>query len=523
MRWVLLILVMLLPCSTFANMVITEVMCNPAGSDADREWVKIKNIGTETVDITGWKFNDGSSHTLNIPPVNGGMGDMHIDGGESALLANKASEVSGSDTIIDTVMSLSNSGDTLKLVDVNGVEVHVITYDGDDVVEEGSCFTYDSDATTTTGDDVEIQKNIITTVNEVTRYRTVEIQPPQDIYIREIPSITALVGSIVGIHTEVYDARGGIVKAVCNISFGDGESDDKCDLSHTYEFAGSYILAITARKSGLQDSIRVPVRVVHPNFQVRIGEGNEYIEIINNADTDAELSGWLIKMKRKKFAIPSNTIVTSEGSIKISAKTMDTDIVKYGSIVLLVDALGTVVADSSESVEIAESEAEVVVAGDIAEEDEEQADSLAIEVSTQDSPLVPVVSGQRASLTTRGIHSEVSSDGIIGTYIGSVESTVLQDADKKIKEDSIVHNKSKNTQQLAVVSANVPGESWNISDVLPQESSKWFVGLLALLGIATVPVFMSKGGEVQEESDDTIEGGGDTSSTVASFTIEEVK
>ena len=41
---------------------ITEIMYDLEGTDTDREWIEVHNeTGTE-IDLTGWKFYDGSNH-----------------------------------------------------------------------------------------------------------------------------------------------------------------------------------------------------------------------------------------------------------------------------------------------------------------------------------------------------------------------------------------------------------------------------------------------------------------------------
>src|SRR3990167_9498767 len=94
------------------GIIFTEIAYDLKGAGDGREWVEIYNASAGEVDITGWKFNDGDNHLLNVPPKNGGQGAMIIPAGEYAVLAGDASvflsEHPGfSGTIIDTVMSLN--------------------------------------------------------------------------------------------------------------------------------------------------------------------------------------------------------------------------------------------------------------------------------------------------------------------------------------------------------------------------------------------------------------------------------
>ena len=78
------------PSIAFGQIIFTEIMYDLEGSDTDREWVEIFNNGSESVDITGWKFSDGSNHVLNDPPKNGGSGSLVIGAGAYAVLTENA-------------------------------------------------------------------------------------------------------------------------------------------------------------------------------------------------------------------------------------------------------------------------------------------------------------------------------------------------------------------------------------------------------------------------------------------------
>src|SRR3989344_7490225 len=90
-QFIFLILPMLLFSQTaYAEVIVNEIMYNPKVSDEKHEWVEIINNSGSEVDITGWKFNDGSNHNLNIPPINNGQGSMKISGNGFAILASDA-------------------------------------------------------------------------------------------------------------------------------------------------------------------------------------------------------------------------------------------------------------------------------------------------------------------------------------------------------------------------------------------------------------------------------------------------
>jgi hypothetical protein len=118
------------------GLIINELMYDLPGTDDKHEWVEFYNAGTQEVDLTDWKFNDGdtaTNHALNPPPKNNSRGSLTIPAGGYLLLAGDAVTVAAdlpsfSGTIIDTVMNLNNTSAPLKLLDQNGAEIDSILY-----------------------------------------------------------------------------------------------------------------------------------------------------------------------------------------------------------------------------------------------------------------------------------------------------------------------------------------------------------------------------------------------------------
>ncbi|MDD5626898.1 MAG: lamin tail domain-containing protein [Patescibacteria group bacterium] len=127
----------ILPCLAQTKLEITEIMYDLPGSDDKHEWVEIHNNGTETIDLTDWKFNDGdtaTNHGLNAPPKNNSRGSLILAAGEYALLAGDAATLitdlpAYQGTIIDTIIDLSNTSSILKLLNKDGTEVDTANYD----------------------------------------------------------------------------------------------------------------------------------------------------------------------------------------------------------------------------------------------------------------------------------------------------------------------------------------------------------------------------------------------------------
>jgi hypothetical protein len=116
--------------------IINEIMYSPDGPDAGHEWIEIKNIFSNSIDLTKWKFFDGdgtTNHGLNEPPKNGGQGSLVIPANGYAILSGDAvtflSDHPGfGGILIDTVMSLGNTSDVLRIINNEGTVIDEASY-----------------------------------------------------------------------------------------------------------------------------------------------------------------------------------------------------------------------------------------------------------------------------------------------------------------------------------------------------------------------------------------------------------
>jgi len=115
------------------TVIINEVMYDLEGSDSDREWVELKNVSTQSVDLSNWKFEEsGTQHKLTSY-----QGSIILDSQQYAVIVDKVEKFltdfpNFSGTIYDSSFSLSNSGETLTLRDSkDGEIISELTYSPD--------------------------------------------------------------------------------------------------------------------------------------------------------------------------------------------------------------------------------------------------------------------------------------------------------------------------------------------------------------------------------------------------------
>ena len=116
-----------------SDLIINEIMYDLPAADANHEWIEFYNAGPSEIDLTDYKFNDGSNHELNIPPKNGSRGSIIVPAGGYLILSGNASTTTldmpnYTGSIIDTVMSLNNTGGALKILNKDGIEISSASY-----------------------------------------------------------------------------------------------------------------------------------------------------------------------------------------------------------------------------------------------------------------------------------------------------------------------------------------------------------------------------------------------------------
>jgi len=90
--------------------VFKEILPNPAGKDTEGEWIKLVNVGEETVAVSGWTVSDisGKAHSLTGT----------VEGNQEILLEYSLTKI-----------ALNNNGDKLELKNERGEVLDTISYE----------------------------------------------------------------------------------------------------------------------------------------------------------------------------------------------------------------------------------------------------------------------------------------------------------------------------------------------------------------------------------------------------------
>jgi hypothetical protein len=100
-----------------------------------------------------------------------------------------------------------------------------------------------------------------------------------------------------------------------NWSFGDGNVGVGPLVSHSYKYPGDYVVVLSARAGDIFSVSRLKVKVTDPD--IKVSDGGEYLEILNNSNAEINLFNWKIENDGKGFIFQPNTIILPKYSIKI--------------------------------------------------------------------------------------------------------------------------------------------------------------------------------------------------------------
>lgn len=345
---------------TRAEVVITEVMYDVSseiGGDADREWIEIYNNGSEEADLTGWKFNDGSNHNLNIPPLGGGQGSIIIPAGSYAVISGSASTFLSlfpgfSGSVIDTVMSLKNDEDTLKILKSDGSIASEFSYtsemgasgDGKSL-QRKSNGEWKADIPTagrSANEDISVSSNEIAQIGGAGGEPVISKASPKNSSKPKEEEPQKLVTEIVsksiipvGLESRFETKTTGFAKESLRYgkwiwNMGDGMTFEKTSpepFYYTYEYPGEYVLTLEyypnfySDTPSATDEVLVKAFVMDITFSVIENSDNKFVAIKNNTSYEVNIGKFIVKGSNGKlFVIPQGTKIFPNKTLVIPPK-----------------------------------------------------------------------------------------------------------------------------------------------------------------------------------------------------------
>lgn len=384
MRLVLILsLIFLFPVYASANLIFTEIAYDLPGSDTDREWVEILNDGGSTIDITGYKFNDGANHVLNPPPENGGQGNLSVSSGEYIILSADASTFifehpSFGGTVIDTVMSLANTGDTLTLVDADGTTVASVTYTSEDggagdgstlsLIDgdwqsgtsspglSGSGFSSnDDDEENNSEDENNNEENNDQEDVSTSSSQKEKPKPKRDELLIDtsgIPKSGTSGNPIIFSATifGLFDEK--ISTGRFTWSLGDGEVYESIgneSFYYTYKYPGEYVVTLSYFRKAKDTKIvpdqvaRKTIVVTSPSVVIESVGTDGSVVLLNESTEERDIGGWHIFYNGQYFLFPKYTIILPKKRFTIGSHVSGINVLSSG-VVSLISSSGDMIS-----------------------------------------------------------------------------------------------------------------------------------------------------------------------------------
>ena len=110
------------------DLVVTEYLQNPAGSDSNKEWLEVYNATSATINLQGWAFEDlGTDGFVVTQPITVVAGGYSVLGKSVDVSLNGNAPV---DYQYGGSMALGNSADEIVVYSPEGLLIDEVLYDG---------------------------------------------------------------------------------------------------------------------------------------------------------------------------------------------------------------------------------------------------------------------------------------------------------------------------------------------------------------------------------------------------------
>ncbi len=349
-----------------AQVEITEIMYDPSGSDTNREWIEVHNIGGD-IDFTKWKFFEANvNHSL------ASSSSAMLSSGSYAVVVQKKETFledypAFTGIIFDSSFSLINTGgESLAIKNDAGVVTDNVSYDasigaggdGTSLQKIGGGWTSASPTPGRSNDSTgsEAQSSGSQSVSgeppTVSGADLAAATLPQKNFPTE-PRIFAFAGqdimTISGASVSFEGKSLGLKKEPLDNArylwiFGDGGEKEGQKVEHSYRYPGKYVAVLEVSSGEFSASDRLSVEVLPPSLSITsLGDStNRYIEINNSAPRELNLGGMQLKrnnggifvIPKYTYILPGKKLIFPEEVIGIMATTSAVSLLYQNGVVV---------------------------------------------------------------------------------------------------------------------------------------------------------------------------------------------
>jgi PKD repeat protein len=305
------------------GIVISELLPNPTGSDAEGEFIELHNITKNKIDLSGWKMGDLSSSLFTF----------EVQSIESQEYLAVFREVSG--------ISLNNSGgEKVTLYHPDGAVVYAIEYSGS--TPEGKSYSLiDSGEWVWT----KPSPGAVNSFEDSNNPPEAKIDAPSQAKINQEITFDA---------SDSFDPNKDSMKFAWD--FGDGQNGEGVEVTHKYSKAGAYTVILTVIdkfKAESKKTAKIQITDYDYSEGILINElmanvagsdsEGEWIELVNAGDKEVDLSGWQITDTKTSYYFTESVLLGAGEYLVITRADSKITLNNSAESILLIDPAGKVV------------------------------------------------------------------------------------------------------------------------------------------------------------------------------------
>ena len=361
-----------------AQIIITEVMYNPDGTDSGREWVEIYNSGSESLDISDYKLLENNvNHKLSAHDPSD-AGNLLIGAGEYAIIADNSTKFLADYTekglLIDSAFSLKNTGEEVSIVnpteeiidsfsylpelgaDGTGNSLQLINLSGnstqnDWIPAEPTPFVSNKteavDETVDSGESTGSGSNSSSNSSSGSSTRSSSQSTHSSIsdVFNYKPKIDLKISSgrerYVTINTEIefelihnQESSKGISTVW---SMGDGTQVRGKKINHIYTSAGDYNVILNAKNKTEKTTSRTKVYVSEPLIELNYSIWGKTVDVLlkNTSKKELNIGDFYVVLsssnRKKTFKIAPDTIIDPNQVLNLNSKITNFELIEFSN------------------------------------------------------------------------------------------------------------------------------------------------------------------------------------------------
>ena len=335
-RYLIALIILFLPISSQASVIINEVAWMGDLTSANHEWIELYNSGTGSVSVDNWTLGDGANLLVTLTGS--------IPASSHAVLERTSEESSPATAFFIYTGALVNTGATLTLKNADGLIMDQVVggenwleVGGDNTSKDTAQYTSKGWVTDvpTPGNqnksgrvETDIKQNSISDNNARQghsnvimpndKIRSVSLVTPNTVLKLEIETQdVAYVNQTVPFSVSGKGVGETIISSlIYTWNFGDTYSSQGKKVEHTFSYPGTYVVTVNAKYGRHDETIRKEITILPVNFSLTENDNGD-IQIHNDSPYDVDISGFVIRGD-KEVVLPPKSIILPKATITIA-------------------------------------------------------------------------------------------------------------------------------------------------------------------------------------------------------------